>query len=110
MAVTKSDEASVCSVVHRSNLAQGSLHSVRVDGRRKRPWLFHESSFVVATFRTDEIGEDRHGGTSLSISKLATLDASLEASSEALRLACSFAATYEDFVEPGPNRGRPARG
>lgn len=96
-------------MIHHAGPSPDSLHSAKVDGRRMQPWWFHESSFAVAIFKTD-LGEDRHCGSSLSSSRLATLDTSCDASREAFRLACSFAAAYDDFLEPGPNRGRPARG
>lgn len=101
--------APIFSVMHHVDASPDSLHSAKVDGRRMQPWWFHESSFAVAIFKTDT-GEDRHCEFCLSSSKLATLDTSCEASREAFRLACSFAAAYEDFLEPGPKRGRPARG
>lgn len=100
----------ICSVVHRDDHYQYSLCSDKVDGRIMRPSWVHKSSFLLATFNFDEMGEDRDGATPLSPSKLPTLDAACEASREAFRLAWSFAAAYEDFIEPGPNRGRPARG
>lgn len=82
------------SVVQHTDLFQGSLRSDNVEGRRMRPWWFHKSSFVVATFRFDEMGEDMDGSSSFSLLEIAALDVSCDVFREALRLAHSFAAAY----------------